>query len=137
MDLTADKFGKLSVGDIAKYERWTKEQKKKELIGTMKELYGDNLPDDAFTQIENQLNAMTSLMDDGDVDLEGIQYLLWLSMLKKDKDATFEQVGEWFNIDKAEEYMAFMLPPSIEQKKRPRSPVAGKKAKKKKKKKSQ
>ena len=91
----------------------------------MKELHGDKLPDDAFEQIEKQLNCPC------EETLEDIQYLLWLSMLKKDKDATFEQISEWIDANKVEEYSAFMVPDNIAEKKRQRSPVKKKKVKKK------
>jgi hypothetical protein len=126
MELTAAKFGKLDVGDIAKQERWSRDRRKKELIDTMKELYGDNLPDDALSQIDNQLNCNC------EESLEDVQYLLWLSMLKMDKDATYEQVGTWIDASKVEEYSQFLIAPSLAEKKRPRKPVKKKKKAKKK-----
>ena len=136
MELEASKFGKLTVGDIAKYERWKKNELKKELILTMLEIYGDKLSDNAFSQIEDQLKSTPSLLDgDGDLDVSSVQYLLWLSMQQKDKDATFEQVGSWFNLEHVKEYISFLFPPALAEKKRPRTAskkVTRKKRKKKK-----
>lgn len=128
------KFGKLGVGDIAKYEQWQKDTRKRELIATMKELHGENIPVDSFDKIEKELRNMPSLLHDGDLDAMGIQYLLWLSLKKNDPDITLEQVGDEFDIEKSQEYIEHIFPPTMPEKKTPRKrqPVK-KKAKKKKK----
>lgn len=129
MDLS--KAGKLCVGDIAKYEQWKKDETKKELIATMRAIYPDGLPDDAFSQIENQLKSLPSLMDDGDLDLAGIQYLLWMAVKKNDPDVTFDQVGESLNLENADKYIEQLFPPSVAEKKRKkRGRVTEKKVKK-------
>ena len=127
----AKKLGKLTVGDIADYERWNKEKYKKQLIADMREMYPDKMPDSAFDQIQNQLKTMPTLMDDGDLDLDGIQYLLWLSMKKNDPDVTIKQVGDLFDVEKADEYISGLFPSNLDVKKKPRRRQPVKKTKKK------
>ncbi len=127
--IDVNKFSKLGVGDIADYARYQKEELKKELIATMKDIYGDNLPDNAFSAIEDQLKKMPSLMNTGDIDAAGLQYLLWISLRKKDNSITLKQVGDEFDLGKADEYVKNLFPSNMPEKKRPRSPVKKKKKK--------
>ena len=79
------KIGKLTVGDIADYEQWRRERRKEELIGIVKELYGDNIPGDALTQIEQSLRKIPSITDDDGFASENIEKLEeWILSTSKD-----------------------------------------------------
>ena len=125
--LDVSKLAKLTVGDIADYERWRREERKKELIAITKELYGEKIPADSLTQIEQELRRIPSIMDDNGFDITAAQYLFWRSLQKSDKDVTLEQVGNWLESDKLEEYSALLFPANLPEQqkkttKRKRSP---------------
>ena len=103
---------KLDVGDITAYERRMKEQRKAELIATFKELYGDNIPDDAVLKIDRELKKIPSIFSDGEmeIDADAVQFLLWRSVMKSDPDATFESVGAEMDVEKLASYVDNILP---------------------------
>lgn len=108
--IDSSKLSKLTVGDLASYERWRREERKKELIETTKELYGDNVPDNAVSTIEAELKKIPNLMDADGFDLNAAQYLFWVSMKKADPDITMAQVGNLLESDKLEEYSNVLFP---------------------------
>ncbi len=127
--LDLKKIKKLTVGDIAAYERHVKEEKKRELIALTKELYGDKIPDDAVVKIERELRSIPSIFETGDVDAEAVQYLLWLSYKKADPDITLQQIGDNMDAENLQAYIEQLLPQPEEL---PESETKKKKAKKKK-----
>jgi len=122
------KIGKLTVGDIADYEQWRRERRKEELIGIVKELYGDNIPGDALTQIEQSLRKIPSITDDDGFDLTAARFLFWRSMSKNDPDLTIDQVSKMLDISEMEHYSKLLFPANLAQKKRRRQPAKKKKA---------
>jgi len=102
----------LNVGDIVAFDLYRKEQKKKSLIATTKELYGENIPDDAVLKIERELQKVPGVMSENGskVDLEEVQFLVWRSMLKDDPEITFEQAGEDLTSSNMQEYVSKILP---------------------------
>ena len=118
MKIEPEKLSKLTVGDIAEYEEWRRDQQKKELIATVKELYGDKIPDTAFAMVEKELNKIPSLMDDDAFDLKAAQYLFWKSLSKKDPDITMKQVGGMLdmNEDSLATMSELLFPPGIQKK---------------------
>ena len=126
--IDSSKIGKLTVGDIADYEQWRRERRKKELIGIVKELYGDNIPDSAMSQIEQGLRQIPSITDDDGFDLTAAQFLFWKAMSKKDPDLTMAQVSKMLDVDEIEQYSELLFPANLPQKKRRRNPVKKKKA---------
>ena len=119
--LDAEKLSKLTVGDIADYERWRREERRKELIANIKELYGDNIPAEAFKMIEVELTKIPSLWaeDGSGFDVTAAQYLFWLSFKKKDKDITLKQVGDNLEVERLEEYAEMLFPADFNVKKKP------------------
>lgn len=107
-----DNLKKLDVGDIAAYETWKREKKRKELILSFRELYGDNLPSDAVMQIDRELGAIKGIFASGDVEIniEAVQYLLWRSVRKDSPDMTIEQVGEQMTTDNMGKYIEQIMP---------------------------
>jgi hypothetical protein len=103
---------KLDVGDLTVYERWIKEQKRKELITTFKGLYGDDMPADAVLQIDRELGKIKGIMESGKVEitLEMAQFLVWRSLLKSDPDITFESAGEELSLDNMGDLIDSILP---------------------------
>ena len=108
--IEVNKLSKLTVGDIAAYERHVKEERKKELIALTKELYGDNIPVDAVEKIERQLKEIPSIFDTGDVDAEAVQYLMYLAAKKTDPDITLKQIGDSMDVSLLETYVEQMMP---------------------------
>lgn len=108
--LDLKKIKKLTVGDIAAYERHVKEEKKRELIALTKDLYGDKIPDDAVIKIEREIKAIPSIFETGEVDAEAVQYLLWLSYKKADADITLQQVGDNMDAENLHGYIEQLLP---------------------------
>ena len=131
--LDPKKLSKLTVGDIANYERWRREQRRIDLIANVKDLYGDNVPADAFVMVEKELSKIPSLMaeDGSGFDITAAQYLFWLSFKKSDPDITMEQVGNHLEVEKLEEYSETLFPATLNVKKKPiarrRQPVKKKK----------
>lgn len=119
--LDPNKLSKLTVGDIAKYEQWRREQRRKELILNIKDIHGDNIPAEAFKMVEAELSKIPSLMDeDGSgFDITAAQYLFWLSFRKSDKDITLDQVGDNLEVDKLDKYSAMLFPATLDIKKKP------------------
>jgi len=115
MDLT--NLQKLTVGDIAAYEDWRREERKKELIALTRELYGTAIPPDALRQIEMELKKIPSILEDGGFDMRAAQYLFWLSLKKRDKDLTLAQVGDSLTTDKLEQYAEMLFPSGLNEKK--------------------
>lgn len=108
--LDVAKLQKLTVGDIAGFERHRRETKKKELIATLKELYGDSVPPDSLSEIERQLKLIPKLEDSDALAVDDISYLVWTSLKKSDPDVTIEQVGNWLDVEKLQEYIGFLFP---------------------------
>jgi len=102
----------LNIGDIVAFDLFRKEQKKKSMIATTKDLYGDNIPDDAVTKIERELQKVPGIMAEGgaEVDLEEVQFLVWRSMLKQNPDITFDEAGEGLTTENMAEMVAKILP---------------------------
>ena len=114
------KMSKLTVGDIADYEEWRREERRKELIQMTKELYGDKIPADALTRIQSELSKIPSVMSDDGFDLTAARYLFWKALSKTDKTITIGDVGEHLETDRLEEYTAMLFPADITiKKKRP------------------
>lgn len=110
------KLGKLTVGDIANYEEWRRETRKKELIEITKELYGNKVPADCLAQINAELKRIPSIMDEDGrgFDITAAQYLFWKSIQKNEPTVTFEQVGNWLEAEKLEEYSEMLFPTPAE-----------------------
>ncbi len=104
--LQVGKLSKLTVGDVAAYERWRRDERKKKLRQITKDLHGDNIPPDALEQIERQLKMIPKLEDNEGFDVTAAQYLFWRSLSKKDPDITLEQVGEM--LDANDEKLAML-----------------------------
>jgi hypothetical protein len=122
------KMSKLTVGDIADYEEWRRESRRKELITMTKELYGENIPPDALTQIQRELSKIPSIMTDDGFDITAARYLFWKSLSKTDKIITLNDVGEHLETDKLDQYTALLFPADIQlKKKRVRQPLKKKK----------
>ena len=117
IEIKAERLAKLTVGDIAEYESWRRDKRKAELIAITKELYGDNIPADSLQQIQTELKRIPSILDDNGFDITAAQFLFWKSLQKKDKDITYEQVGQYLETDKLEEYSAMLFPPDLVKKK--------------------
>ena len=102
----------LNVGDLAAYETQAREQKRKELIATFKDLYGDKLPDDAVFKINRELKSVKGIFSDDEVEIDAtvVQFLLWRSVRKSQPDITLEQVGEEMDMDKLGEYVESIMP---------------------------
>jgi hypothetical protein len=107
-----DRLKKLDVGDITEYERWIKDQRRKELIATVKAVHGDNVPADTVMMIDRELKKIVSILESGKVEvtLEMAQFLVWRSMLKSNPDVTFESAGELLSIDNVNELIDEILP---------------------------
>ena len=108
--LEIDKLRKLTVGDLVEFQRHKKEERKREIIESVKSLHGDAVPESALAFIENQLKQIPKVEDSDALGLEEIQYLVWMSMRKSDADITLKQVGEHLNTDKLQDYVNAMLP---------------------------
>ena len=105
------RLSKLTVGDIAEYERHVKDVYKKELIDTFKEVYGDNLPADAAITINKELKKIPSIFEgSGDIDAEGVQYLIWLAIRKTNPDTTLEDIGNDMDTEKLKAYVDVIMP---------------------------
>jgi hypothetical protein len=102
------------VGDMAAYETMKREQKRKELISSFRELYGDNMPADAVLHVDRKLTECKSIFGDGDdkveVDAEVVQFLLWRSVKKNNPDVTLEQVGQNMDIASLGKYIEQLMP---------------------------
>ena len=116
--LDATKLGKLTVGDIADYEEWRRDKRKTELIAITKDLYGDKIPVDALTRIEQELRKIPSILSDDGFDITAAQYLFWKSLSKNDPDITMQQVGNYLETSKLEEYSNMLFPPNLAVKKK-------------------
>ena len=112
-----DRLSKLTVGDIANYESWRRDKRKEELVALTKELYGDNIPADSLQQIQRELKTIPSILDDDGFDITAAQFLFWKSLSKKDKDITFDQVGQYLEADQLAKYSAMLFPPDVVKKK--------------------
>ena len=105
------KLSKLTVGDIAEYERHVKDVYKKELIEIFKEVHGDNLPVDAAIAINKELKKIPSIFESsGDIDSEGVQYLIWLAIRKSNPGVTLEDVGNDMDTEKLKAYVDLIMP---------------------------
>ena len=111
-------LSKLTVGDIADYERWRKDERKKELIELTREVYSDNIPVDVLPQIEQQLKQLPGLDNIDDISMKDACYLIWLSGKKTDPDLTLEQAGKQIDIDKLGDMMGKLFATSTTLKKK-------------------
>ena len=108
-----DNLKQITVADIAAYDTWAREERRKELIASFRGLYGDKVPENAAMQIDRELGAIKSMFaDSGDVSIDPatIQFLLWRSVIKTDPKATLEQVGDAMTISKLQEYTDQIMP---------------------------
>ena len=105
-----ESLDRLNVGDIAALETEMRDRRRRELISTFKELYGDNMPSDAVFLIDRELGKLQSLLDGDEVDIATVQFLLWRSIRKKQPEITLEEVGESMDIGKLEEYVDQLMP---------------------------
>jgi hypothetical protein len=124
--IEVSKLRKLGVGDIVEFQRYKKEERKKELIATIKDLYGDNIPADMLGYVEQQLKLVPKLEDGVSLTFEEMQYMVWMSLRKSDPDATLKQVGEQLETDNLDKYISAILPQAdtipVKKKPPPRKP---------------
>lgn len=93
--LDVTKLQKLTVGDLNAFQRWRKERRKADIIETIKMTWGDAVPVEVLPEIERQLKMLPrldQLQGDSSLDLECINYLVWLAGVKADPDLTLAQV---------------------------------------------
>ena len=105
-----EKLSKLTVGDVADYERWRKEERKRELIELAQEMYKENIPVEILPQIEQQLKQLPGIDNLDDITVKDACYLIWLSGKKSDNDLTLEQVGNTVDLDSLGKYMDKLFP---------------------------
>lgn len=107
-----ERLKKLDVGDITVYERWVKDQRRAEIIATVKAVHGDDIPADTVMMIDRELKKIASILESGKVEitLEMAQFLVWRSMLKSDPEATFESAGELLSTDNVGELIDQIMP---------------------------
>ena len=106
------KYSKLTVGDINAFDRYRKDERRKELISITRELYGDNIPDGEVPRIEREIQKTQGLETKPSMSLDEIIFLLWRSMLKSDPDISLKEAGDQLKIndDDIGELLASVLP---------------------------
>lgn len=142
--LDPKKLSKLTVGDLSNFDRWRRDNQRKELVKIAKELYGDNIPENAYLSIRKELDSIKPLVgDEGEVDeslltLDTAQFLLWRALLHKDPQITFEEAGNQLVIDEdnLEECFDLLFPATMPAQKKTKKRSKRKKVKRKKRNKS-
>jgi len=119
----------IDIGILADFEGWRKEQRRRELIGTYRDIYGDKMPDNILTSLESELEKIVPVadMDFGKMQMKDVCFLAWKSEQRTRPTATLEEVSASINLDNLESRIkelfggfAAELPTK---KKRPRSPL--------------
>jgi hypothetical protein len=103
-------YKKLTVGDMNAFDRYRKEEVRKNEIFIARELYGDNIPDGQIDKINAKINVVKGLSDAGKVTPEEMQFLIYRSMLKSNPDITLKEAGDLIEFDKLDEIINEILP---------------------------
>ena len=100
----------LTVGDINAFNRWRKDQYKKEIISITREVHGDNIPDGEVDRINALIQKVKGMDENPKVTPEEIQFLVYRSLLKTYPDMTYESAGDEIPLEDAENMLDGVLP---------------------------
>jgi len=119
----------IDIGILADFEAWRKEQRRRELIETYREIYGDKMPDNILTTLESEIAKIVPVadMDFGKMQMRDVCFLAWKSAQRSRPTATLEEVSASITIENLEarikELFGAFAAEIPAKKKRPRSPL--------------
>lgn len=111
------KFGKITIGALADFQKYAVNLRRKEMIETAREMYPDKIPTELFKEISTPPEDM----EEYENRIECVRHLLWLS-LKEYQTITEDEVMKLITLDNAKVIMDAVAPPEPEEKKTPESP---------------
>ncbi|HOK67684.1 MAG TPA: hypothetical protein PLX18_11515 [Anaerohalosphaeraceae bacterium] len=102
-----DDYSALTVADLIAWEQWMRNKKRDELVAELKAIYGDKLPPDAWQKVRDEVSRirLANLNHADSIDFSAVEYLLYLSLKKKNPSLQPSEIGESMSPD---ELMAAM-----------------------------
>jgi hypothetical protein len=99
------RLAKITLGDLADLEEYSKKLRREEIISNAKEFYGDNIPPSVFDKICKPTEEELDVYQES---IKGATYLLYLS-LKKHNDIELEQVADLIDSENMDKVQTLLL----------------------------
>ena len=115
LDGKVRKIGSITVGDWADFEQYIQQKRKKKILETAKELYGDNVPPSVLDKALAPLNKEE--LDDQQNNMTGVGFLLWRALKKYNPDMTLEEASAMIPLDRVGDILSAIMPDMVQEKK--------------------
>ena len=113
---------KYGLPELADLQDWLKERQEDKIIARAKKVWGDNLPDRVYDDLNKNI-TLDDLADAITSDLKSIGYLIYLSVKKTNPNVTYDDISAGLaGIDSAIKILSDLSP--SDNKKKQRKPKA-------------